>query len=89
MVLREYLLSSILTYARTTNGEWVAVVESLIRGSLEARTAQRIVTEQAVAWDELPAAVRREWLRNQTVEGRVDLRTERDRELQLVSLGSA
>ncbi len=81
--LRENLLKQVVLLQRESSSRWVRRVTSWVAKVLESgrRVPVQVVTEQVCCWEDLPAEVRDEWLRQGHARQEIDVTKLRDREL--------
>jgi hypothetical protein len=77
--LRNVLISQSATFIREANGEWAVQITSSVRDLAEAdRPAISIVTEQRLAWEQLPDEVRAHALADGLDGSSIDIAHARD-----------
>lgn len=81
--LRGALLKLTVAIERRTSDEYVRRVTSWLRNALEPTTVIRKVEEEVVDYDDLPADVREQLMRDRAARTEVDVTASRDRELAL------
>lgn len=83
--LRRSLLKQVAEFVRQFDGGWVLELTSWIATSSATVRPQvtKVVTQQQVRYDELPADVRREYLRNNKISHSLNVTELRDTELRM------
>jgi hypothetical protein len=81
--LREYLLRQTIEFQRRSEEEWVGRVTSWVVKVLDTgkMAPAKVITEEVVAWDELPPAVRETFLRKQKGIAEFNITEIRDQEI--------
>lgn len=80
--LRTVLLQTVVTLQRRNSSVWLQQVTSYVVRILNGkRTPVKIVTEEEVGYDELPDAVREEYVRQNRTHAELDITKARDQEL--------
>jgi hypothetical protein len=84
--LRRSLLKQVADFVRQVDGGWLLQITSWIASSADTVRPQvtKVVTQQQVSYDELPADVRREYLRNNRISHSLNVTELRDTELETV-----
>ncbi|GAA0466045.1 hypothetical protein Ade02nite_47120 [Paractinoplanes deccanensis] len=84
--LRRTLLKQVAEFVRQFDGRWVVEVTSWIanRPDRQRSRVTKVVTQQEVSFEELPPAVRQEYLRNNQKNHAIDVTDLRDKEFALV-----
>ncbi len=81
--LRKYLLKQTVVLQRKSSSEWVVRVTSWMVKRLESGETVPVKreTEETKSWEEVPADVREEYLRQQKTQYELNVTETRDREL--------
>ncbi len=89
--LRNYLLKMTVEFEQRSSIQWVKKTTSWVSKKLDTSkpVIKKVIEEDVITWDDLPAEVRENWLINQEKRGKLDVTEVRDRQLEELDMSLA